>query len=118
MHGEIKLDSKIGVGTKASFWITFSKAQYQGVESSDIDLASIPDRLQSDMSVSAAGSEAHGTSPRSPRTADGGRSSPYKSSGAGGHQNAWAPLKTATEQLRQMSKAQRESTHVLVVEDK
>lgn len=60
MHGGITLESQLGVGTVASFWIPFNKPQYHD-GSSLIDIGSLPDRLQSEMSVSCASSE-HGPS--------------------------------------------------------
>lgn len=65
MHGGITLDSQLGVGTVASFWIPFNKPQYHDGEAL-IDIGSLPDRLQSEMSVSCASSEfehAMGTPP-------------------------------------------------------
>ena len=49
MRGSIGLESKLGQGTTATFWIPFSKAPYQDDGSPLIDLASIADRLQSDV---------------------------------------------------------------------
>ena len=57
MHGEITLDSVLGSGTKAAFSIPFNKAQFHGGSSPLIDLASIPERLQSETSVSGCGSD-------------------------------------------------------------
>ncbi|KAK4984940.1 hypothetical protein LTR50_006280 [Elasticomyces elasticus] len=51
MNGQIQLESKLGVGTRATFWIPFKKAPYQG-DDTLIDCASIPYRLQSEASVS------------------------------------------------------------------
>lgn len=52
MHGEISLESSLGVGTKAIFWIPFNKAPYSSGDSPPIDMGAIPLRLQSDLSVS------------------------------------------------------------------
>ncbi|MCJ1283766.1 hypothetical protein MMC26_003097 [Xylographa opegraphella] len=69
MHGQITLDSVLGTGTKATFSIPFNKPQFQGNSSALVDLASIPDRLRSENSVSGCGSD-HGrgvsTPPQSP----------------------------------------------------
>ncbi|KAF3043276.1 hypothetical protein E8E11_001598 [Didymella keratinophila] len=51
MKGQIWLDSKLGQGTTATFWIPFARASYSDDGSPLVDLASIPDRLQSDVSV-------------------------------------------------------------------
>ncbi|KAH7060592.1 hypothetical protein B0J12DRAFT_338056 [Macrophomina phaseolina] len=74
MHGGIELDSTLGQGTKASFWIPFNKAQYQDEGSPLIDIASIPDRLQSDISVSCGSSDDYGTPPLTPIAANNGKS--------------------------------------------
>ncbi|KAL1614783.1 hypothetical protein SLS56_012015 [Neofusicoccum ribis] len=74
MHGDIELQSTLGQGTKASFWIPFNRAQYQDEGSPLIDLASIPDRLQSDVSVSCGSSEDYGTPPLTPIAPNSGKS--------------------------------------------
>ncbi|KAK3065882.1 hypothetical protein LTS18_002281, partial [Coniosporium uncinatum] len=50
MHGRIDLKSTIGIGTTASFTIPFNKGQYSEDGSPLVDISSIPDRLQEDMS--------------------------------------------------------------------
>ena len=52
MNGKIELESKLGQGTCARFWLPFKKAQGPSGEDALIDLSSIPDRLQSEVSVS------------------------------------------------------------------
>jgi PAS domain S-box-containing protein len=49
MKGQIWLDSKLGQGTTATFWIPFSRAPSQDGGSPLVNLESIPDRLQSDV---------------------------------------------------------------------
>ena len=71
MRGEIKLESELGRGTRATFWIPFNKPQFTaGTTSSPlVDLGAIPDRLQSEMSVSGCASDQHSgsnTPPLSP----------------------------------------------------
>ena len=69
MRGEIKLESELGRGTKATFWIPFNKPQFTARNSPLIDLGAIPDRLQSEMSVSGCASDQHSgsnTPPMSP----------------------------------------------------
>jgi len=56
MHGTIKLESSTGNGTTASFRIPFNKPLHDGA-SPLVEIGSLPDRLQSEMSVSCAGSE-------------------------------------------------------------
>jgi hypothetical protein len=55
MHGGINLESTLGVGTTATFWIPFNKPQYR--DGALVDIGSISDRLQSEMSVSCNGSD-------------------------------------------------------------
>lgn len=62
MRGEISLESKLDVGTAATFSIPFHKAQYQSGSAPLVEIQSIPDRLQSDVSVSRASSEQDGPS--------------------------------------------------------
>ena len=104
MKGQIWLDSKLGQGTTATFWIPFTRAPSQDGDSALVHLESIPDRLQSDMSVSCGSSEGH-TPPLTPQLANG--SSPY-------------PLLKSTipDHLMNLSESERQHIHVLVVEDK
>jgi len=55
MHGRIVLESTLGHGTTATFFIPFNKPQFQ--DGALIDLESLPDRLQSEMSVSCNSSD-------------------------------------------------------------
>ncbi|CAG8952830.1 hypothetical protein HYFRA_00007543, partial [Hymenoscyphus fraxineus] len=57
MHGRITLESTLGTGTTATFWIPFNKPQYHDGSLALVDIGSIPDRLQSEMSVSCNSSE-------------------------------------------------------------
>ncbi|KAK8222990.1 hypothetical protein BKA81DRAFT_404648 [Phyllosticta paracitricarpa] len=110
MHGEIELESRLGHGTKASFWIPFNKAQYQPEGTPLIDIAAIPDRLQSDVSVSCGSSEEPGGTP--PMTPAAGR--PHSISSAGGNANFHHVL---PDHLFSLSESERQSVNVLVVED-
>lgn len=56
MHGRIQLESTLGSGTVATFWIPFNKPQFHD-GAALIDIGSLPDRLQSEMSVSCNSSE-------------------------------------------------------------
>lgn len=114
MHGKISLESKLGVGTRATFWIPFQKAPYQTAQSPPIDVAP-SDRLQSlqsDVSVSHAGSEQSG--PGTPTT-------PFKAGHARGpsdSQETGLPLWPTEEgSLEQLSDAERKGVNILVVED-
>ncbi|KAG9232421.1 hypothetical protein BJ875DRAFT_79625 [Amylocarpus encephaloides] len=57
MHGRITLESTLGTGTTATFWIPFRKPQYHDGPATLIDIGSLPDRLQSEMSVSCNSSD-------------------------------------------------------------
>lgn len=107
MKGQIWLDSKLGQGTTATFWIPFAKASYSDDGSPLVDLASIPDRLQSDVSVSVGSSEDH-TPPLTPRHSINGHSR-MQSFPMGGK---------LPDHFTSMSESERKKTHVLVVEDK
>ncbi|KAG5992270.1 hypothetical protein E4U52_002926 [Claviceps spartinae] len=57
MHGEITLESVVGTGTKATFWIQFNKPQGPQKSTKPVQSGAIPDRLQSDLSLSCNSSE-------------------------------------------------------------
>lgn len=57
MHGTIGLESSLGAGTTATFTIPFNKPQYHNGSSTLIDIGALPDRLQSEMSVSCSSSD-------------------------------------------------------------
>lgn len=107
MKGQIWLDSKLGQGTTATFWIPFARASYSDDGSPLVDLASIPDRLQSDVSVSVGSSEDH-TPPLTPRDSVNGHSR-MQSFPIGGK---------LPDHLTSIPESERKNTHVLVVEDK
>ncbi|KAI0474121.1 hypothetical protein GGR56DRAFT_565317 [Xylariaceae sp. FL0804] len=56
MRGRITMESSVGHGTTATFWITFNKPQ-STERSSLVETGLLPDRLQSEMSVSCNSSE-------------------------------------------------------------
>lgn len=106
MKGKIWLDSKLGQGTTATFWIPFSKAPSQDSGSPLVNLESIPDRLQSDVSVSCGSSEGH-TPPLTPLISNGhSRIQSY-------------PLLNPhiPDHLMALSETERRNIHILVVED-
>lgn len=57
MQGQITMDSVIGNGTKATFWIPFNKPH--GTQGNDmlVEIDTLPDRLQSEMSLSCNSSD-------------------------------------------------------------
>jgi hypothetical protein len=104
MKGQIWLDSKLGQGTTATFWIPFTRAPSQDGDSPLVHLESIPDRLQSDMSVSCGSSEGH-TPPLTPQLPNGNSSYPLLKS-------------VIPDHLMSLPESERQHIHVLVVEDK
>ena len=104
MRGKISLESTLGVGTKATFCIPFNKAPYQ---SADSPLVVVPDRLQSDVSISRTSSE-HSI-PITPFARGHKRGSSATAVG-------FQPPEAAPEDLS-LSDADRKATNVLVVED-
>lgn len=108
MHGRITLESAVNQGTTATFWVPFNKP----AETQPLNLVKIqplPDRLQSDMSVSCNSSELEslGTVPNGEHTGN-----PLE--------KAKSPTKLRDSILPDevdMSKEERSNIHVLVVED-
>lgn len=101
MHGEISLESSLGVGTKAMFWIPFNKAPYDSGDSPLLDMGPIPLRLQSDLSVSDY------SGPPTPSTPGRiGRPSSESRYGSA----------TSIDTGNDLSEEERRKTHVLVVE--
>lgn len=115
MGGTIGLSSSLGAGTTAYFTIPFHRPQYQNGCLQPADISSLPDRLQSDVSVSCRSSDCGiSTPPESPidialkRT----RSSSHSTNLL--KRITPAPA-TAAEIERNLE--ERKRTHVLVVED-
>ncbi|SMR51223.1 unnamed protein product [Zymoseptoria tritici ST99CH_1E4] len=120
MRGTISLESTLGVGTTATFSIPFHKAPYQSDNSPlvDLNLTTIPDRLQSDLSVSRHGSE-HNSGPPTPTL-------PRSNSNNQTHQRqpsnvvipkTSAPWSNTSAEDQELSDEDRNATEVLVVED-
>ncbi|KAF2217723.1 hypothetical protein CERZMDRAFT_31705 [Cercospora zeae-maydis SCOH1-5] len=111
MRGGISLESKLGVGTKATFWIPFAKAPYQAsADSPLIDLGSIPHRLASELSISRPASDNNGAS--GPTTPTGHMR---------GHSNSGMAALLSHQDWQTMdldlNEEERRQTQVLVVED-
>jgi len=114
MKGEIKLESRLGSGSRASFWIPFKKVEYADQSAPLIELENVdlfPSRLTGSISMSISGGSdgsVHGghpgllapTSPSRPHTNDGS----IRSIGAD-------PVQTT------LSDSERKHVNVLVVED-
>ncbi|KAH4611392.1 hypothetical protein HBI56_094140 [Parastagonospora nodorum] len=106
MKGQIWLDSKLGQGTTATFWIPFSRAPSQDDGSPLVSIGSIPDRLQSDVSVSVGSSEDH-TPPMTPVMPNGSSRS----------QSFPMINQNIPDHLMNLSESERQQVHILVVED-
>ena len=112
MHGRIWLTSKLGVGTTAMFVIPFRKAPYRGgAGSPPVDIDSIPDRLQADMSISRQ--ESYDSGPQTPTT-------PRRHQGAHDdgppklhHTSSW----TSDAPSMELSDEERAQIQILLVED-
>ncbi|KAF2001140.1 putative histidine kinase group protein-like protein [Amniculicola lignicola CBS 123094] len=120
MRGDIDLESKLGQGTIATFWIPFSRAPYQDDGSPLVDLASIPDRLQSDVSVSCGSSEDHSTPPMTPKIYNGTPPrQPHAYSDAASRPPSALPHinHAIPDHLLTLSESERQKIHILVVED-
>lgn len=117
MHGEIRLDSALDRGTKATFSIPFAKSQFPN-SGPLVDLASLPNHLRSDMSVSGCGSDERSvySAPQSPLETSGvPQVSRVRHSGSHGIRT---PPPTVDLESEDLQKIDRKNTHVLVVEDK
>lgn len=115
MHGKISLASTLGSGTTASFSIPFNKPQFQsGGGTPLVHLGSIPNRLQSEMSVSGRGSDNDRQTGISPPQSPATQRSDLPSSTAPGTPVAPAALDNDLD----LPEAERSKVHVLVVEDK
>ena len=119
MHGEITLDAVLGQGTTATFWIPFQKPEFANGKPL-VDLAAIPERLHSEISMSQSGSDhmrhgGGGTPPFSPLTVAGLPISHGRQSASG---SVSARSSVAIDRENLMNETQRKDIHVLVVEDK
>jgi signal transduction histidine kinase len=113
MHGRITLESSVGNGTTAMFWIPFNKGQTSQISTLN-EVGTLPDRLQSEMSVSCNSSEyehiINTPPPESMRISN--KRSPQR--GARPPSITSSPLFTEEE----LPASERAKIFVLVVEDK
>jgi signal transduction histidine kinase len=109
MRGRITLESTLGQGTRATFWIPFNKPQYHDGTATLIDIGSIPDRLQSEMSVSCNSSDYEHVSGTPPTQSPMGTHRGKKRS------ISMTPPMAAEPEL---SREERAKIKVLLVEDK
>lgn len=118
MHGQITLDSTLGNGTTAIFWIPFKKPQYRNGSSPLIEIDSIPNRLQSEMSLSACTSDHDLASSTPPQTQQDttGASRAHRQDRPSSL-NSQSPSVGAASDA-EINAAERKNFQVLVVEDK
>lgn len=68
MKGRIELKSQLGSGTTATFSIPFNKVAAQDEGSPLVEISTLPDRLQSEVSVSRSSADDDRTPPMTPQT--------------------------------------------------
>jgi signal transduction histidine kinase len=105
MKGRIELKSQLGSGTTAIFSIPFNKVAAQDEGSPLVDISTLPDRLQSELSVSCSSADDDQTPPMTPQMHT--------------QRDAIRPPSAhgALTELTALSAEERRRIHVLVVED-
>lgn len=106
MRGQITLESTVGSGTTATFWIPFHKPQRRN---KNVDAVAIPDRLQSDLSLSCNSSEYENAMTATPPGSDG-------SSGLSGLRRRYS-VRSSQSVEQELPRSERSAFHILVVED-
>jgi CheY-like chemotaxis protein len=96
MHGEITLESALGVGTTARFWLPFKKVSDQEEGSPVVEMLGVPGRLQSEVSTQS------------------GRLLSVPVSRSGSRDRAGNRIPS---DYMQLSREERQKVHVLIVED-
>lgn len=115
MHGSIELESRLGSGTRARFWLPMKKVPEQNDGSPLVDLSTIPDRLQSEVSVTYGSSaDMEVTPPGTPPARSGMVTRAASMSRPDGTLPA---LSSIPETYINMPIEERGKIHVLVVED-
>ncbi|KAE9992600.1 hypothetical protein EG327_008475 [Venturia inaequalis] len=111
MHGSIELESRLGSGTKARFWLPMKKVPEQNDGSPLVDLSAIPDRLQSEVSVTYGSSaDLEATPPGTPPVRSGLLTRAASMSRPDG-------IPPTFETYMNLPAEERVKIHVLVVED-
>jgi len=105
MRGRIELKSQLGSGTSAIFTIPFSKVAAQSEDSPLVDLSTLPERLQAELSVPGGSGDEDRTPPMTPQLIGQQDIRPTSSH---------SPLPSG---LKVLSEEERSKVHVLVVED-
>lgn len=117
MHGKIALESKLGHGSKATFWIPFNKCTYPEGGSPPVDISKIPLRLQSDHSLSL-GSEEASRGPQTPTARTGKQHHGNHIRGPSASLSRIASIVESIDDVPDIPREERDKIHVLVVEDK
>ncbi|KAL2063438.1 hypothetical protein VTL71DRAFT_5243 [Oculimacula yallundae] len=107
MHGQISLESSLGAGTTATFTIPFNKPQFHNGTAALIDIDSLPDRLQSEMSVSCSSSDYDQAPPMQ---------SPFNGH-KGGQKHRSISMTPPVPAELEMSREERAKIKILLVED-
>lgn len=107
MHGRMDLESVVNQGTTATFWVPFNKPS-ETQPSKLVKIEPLPDRLQSEMSVSCNSSEYENMGAPGP---SGESSLGVKSKSPTKHRD------TSLAALEDLPRGERSKIHVLVVED-
>ncbi|KAI1384329.1 uncharacterized protein F4822DRAFT_66959 [Hypoxylon trugodes] len=113
MRGRITLESTINHGTTATFWIPFNKPQNPQREAL-VDIGRLPDRLQSEMSVSCNSSEHEHFLGTPPAELNSGSMEKSRRPRPRRPANLMAPFTFETDDL---PRSERAKVQVLVVED-
>lgn len=106
MHGTIGLESTLGAGTTATFTIPFSKPSFHDSAQGTVELSSLPDRLQSELSISCRSN----TPPLS-------RSPPDRAHSNAGSDKRGVHRTHSGQSVETVDTIERENCHILVVED-
>lgn len=109
MHGRMDLESVVNQGTTATFWVPFNKPS-ETQPSNLVKILPLPDRLQSEMSVSCNSSEYENMG--APASNGDAAGSGDKSKSPKKPRGSWA-LPNAED----LPKEERSKIHILVVED-
>jgi CheY-like chemotaxis protein len=115
MHGSIELESRLGSGTKARFWLPMKKVPEQNDGSPLVVLSTIPDRLQSDFSVTCGSSADVDATPPGTPPARGGMLT--RAASVSRSDGVLPAMPAIPEAYMNMSADDRGKIHVLVVED-
>ncbi|KAH6697655.1 two-component system protein A [Verticillium dahliae] len=113
MRGKITLESDLGSGTTATFWIPFSKPQGPQRGGALVEIDGLPSRLQSEMSMSCNSSDYEQLVGTPPMASETGLLMPDTTSSPQRQRS----LRASPGQEEDLPASERSKIHVLVVED-